>query len=345
MSKNSPFVKEPQKWIPLQLSWTLDFNPSIFDCINQQLDNFTLMMSELYLSSDLAMSRVLKLIINLFEIHNKLFCSTEETRKTVSSIDVFKVSDQIIGEIGEKMTKLDVDAFKACSNIISLDSQKILKYLTATSYGLKAEMYFIMKDWIKGNECRIEMFKSGFENELFELLDLADMIIGHCSLLIRNLWGSSLDALEVISQIDHLLLFSKNLLDCAKLEDDIDGIKYQNLRKFWHLIGVVNEAWFIESAWKKLSPEEIKNYTVPFKCHKITHVDYKSPPKILCHGKIVSAQDYLTRKQGLEEHKTSMMKYGHFKVNSEKDSCLILIDVLKYLELACKTVKENNCFN
>lgn len=335
------------KWFPLKLNWPLTQKllnqPLVFDYKHQQLDNFALMMGGLCQDSKLIVSRVSTLLTALFEIHNRLYCSSEETTKTISPDDLTK-SEQLVLVIDNEKTEQDTEALKVCSEAVAMSSSDTLwKYLTAIFHGLKAESYFMVNQTYEGNKARMEMLKLIHQYELFDTLDLVDMIMDHCSQLLTVLWNDT--EAEVVTQIDHLLLVARYFLDNAKLDDDFDGLKYQELRKYWHLIVGVNEGRFIEKSWqefeKNQGSETEKSDQKSLECVKFV-IALPDPPKILAHTSMTSPEEFLDRKMTLENHQSNMLQWSPFRVNAEHDSVSLMEELANYAQCAHETIKTHN---
>lgn len=325
---------------PLQLKWTLTrkSHPLVFDYKYQQLDNFALMMAGLCQDSRLISSRVSSLLTELFEIHNRLYCSTEETTKTMTP-EKLKKAELLVQEIDQEMIELDVAALKVCSEAVVVSSTQVVwKYLIAILHGLKAETYFVVGEIDEGNKERMEMFKLIHHHELFETLDLIDMIMDHCSQLLTLLWS---DTKTKLTQIDYLLNVARHLLNNVSLDDDLDGLKYQNLRKYWHLIVALNEGRFIDKSWKAFESKELNSSFE--ECLTMTIPDLPEPPKILTHTSSMNhSDDFLDRKTALENHKPNMVQWSPLQVTSGQDSFSIFMEVLNYAQIAYDAVKTQD---
>lgn len=328
-------MSEKSVHIPLQLTWTntQKFNASIFDLKHQQLDNFTLMMADLCQDSDLVSCRITTLLIGLFDIHNGLYCSSDETSIVPGNLEK---SEKLLLEIDKEKTEYDMKALQVCSEAILLGSPEIVwKYLNAIFYGLKADAYFTVNEINEGNSARMEMLKLIYEYELFDTLDLVNVLMDYCSELLTIFWDWATPA---VPQIDYLLLVARYLLDTAKLDDDFDGVKYQNLRKFWILVVGVNEGRFIDKSWLNLQKNgKAENDEKTLECVKFP-IDLPEPPKILSHPLLKSPEDFLTRKKIFENHHLT----GPFQINSELDSLSIMEEVSKYAQIAYESIKTNH---
>lgn len=326
-------MAEKSGHFPLQLNWmpTRKFNQHIFDHQHQQLDNFTLMMSALCQDSGLFSSRLFTLLSDLFEIHNRLYCSSEETTKKVVPED-FQKSEQLVVDIDKDGTPEDIAALKVCAETIMLGSSEVaLKYLCSVLFGLKADTYFMANEICDGNIARMEMLKLIYEYELFDTLDLVDMTLDHCSQLLQLLWK---DPTPEITQINYLLHVSLHLLNNAKVDDDLDGMKYQHLRKYWNFLVKVNEGRFIDKSWQSLEKKGLDSDANSLNCIKFP-VYLPDPPIILAHSPLMTSDHFLARKTTLEINQSP----SSFKVNSEHDSVSVMEAVSEYAQVAYEAIK------
>lgn len=305
-------------YYPLQLNWTslrqtLDFG--IFEYKDEYRDNFTFMLSDLCQDPSMISTRIYTFVSDLFAM------SSSET----NNLGYFEKLDKLMVEIEQEKSENDAKALKICSEAIMLDSSEALwKYLVAILHGLKADAHFLNNQLHEMNSFRMEMLKIFHDYKLFDSFDLTYMILQHCSQLLERDTTA-----HFVPQIIYLLKVAKHFLDNAKLEDDIDGMKYQKLRKYWHVIVSINEGQFLDKSWKEFKVEGNK----PLEAIKNLKIDPPESPEIPEYKVLTKAEDFLDRKSLLEEHHVKKFEFDEYIKG-------ILMKVSNYAQAAYESVKE-----